>query len=180
MHDVLRVLLVLMILPGAALAQSLPEALVAMMRDDPAGFLDGMTDVVAGFGGADGLSGDELEEYLALERARARASALRQVLAMDLDNDGALTRAELAVSQRAASARQRGTLQRRFDAADRDEDGRLTPGELRADADAAGFRAMSEPQAAALRATLGFDADGDGRLTMAEVKAAIAALDDAT
>ena len=182
MRAVLRCLcLIWAALPGLAAAQSaLPEALTTLMRDDPAWFVDVMTDVVAGYGGDDGLSADEVDEYVALERAAARASALRQFLAMDLDNDGALTRPELAISQRATSARQRGILQRRFDAADRDQDGRLSPTELRADAEAAGLRAMTEPEAAALRATLVFDADGDARLSIAEVKAALATLDDAT
>ena len=102
------------------------------------------------------------------------------VLAMDLDNDGTVSGAELAVTQRAASARQRGTVQRLFEAADRDEDGIVAASEIRLAAEVAGLRALSDPAAAALRATRAFDSDGDGRITMVEVRAAVASLDDAT
>lgn len=138
------------------------------------------TDLIAGFGGPDGLTAAGIADHIALERAGARATALRRMLAMDLDADGSVTRAELAVSQRAASATARGRLERQFSAADADGDGRIDPAELAADAEVAALRALDGEEADMLRALLTLDADGDGALTGREVTAALAPLDEAT
>ncbi len=97
--------------------------------------------------------------------------------AMDLDADGTVDRAELAVTQRAASAASRGRMERQFLAADLDGDGAVDAGEIAADGQAAAIRALGEGEADLLRSLLRLDADGDGALTAQEVQAAVKRMD---
>jgi Ca2+-binding EF-hand superfamily protein len=155
------------------------SALDGAMGRDPDRFAARITDLIAGFGGPEGLTAAGIEEHILLERAAARASALRRMLAMDLDADGMLDGAELAVTQRAASASGRGRLDRQFRAADLDGDGRVDAEELAADARAAGLRALSEEEAAMLRALLTLDRDGNSALSVDEIEAAAALASEA-
>jgi hypothetical protein len=166
----------------AALAQGTGEAspLADAMGTNPDRFAARVSDLIAGFGTPEGLTAAGIEDHIALERAGARATALRRLLAMDLDADGSLDRAELAVSQRAASAATRGRMERQFRTADANGDGRIDPDELAAAGEAAALRALDEDEAQMLRALLTLDRDGDAALTQDEVAAAVAILGDAT
>jgi Ca2+-binding EF-hand superfamily protein len=154
--------------------EAAPSPLEEAMERNPDRMERQALDLIAGFGGPDGLIAAGIEDHIALERAEARASALRRMLAMDLDGDGTVTRAELAVAQRAASATQRGRLERQFTTADADGDGRADPAELMADAEAAALRALDEGEADLLRSLMTLDVDGDGALTGREVATALA------
>ena len=171
------VILGVMLWPLAAVAEE--TALDKAMRKDPDRFAGQVLDLIAGFGGPDGLRPEGIEEHIALERAGARASTLRRFLAMDLDADGAVDRAELLVSQRAASAEGRGRLERQFLAADTDADDRVDAAELAEQGRLAGLRSISEGEAEFLRGMMVLDADGNGALTGAEVDRAVAGLEKA-
>jgi hypothetical protein len=164
-----------------ALAQARAEdGLEVAMGDDPERFAEMVTDLIAGFGVAGNLRAEGIEEHIALERAAARATALRRFLAMDLDGDGTVDRSELEVSQRAASASMRGKLERQFKAADRDGSDQIDLAELRAEGQAAALRALGEAEAETLRALITLDANGDGALQIGEVRLATARTDEAT
>jgi hypothetical protein len=171
--------LVLLWVEGA-LAQGVETPLERAMRDNPERFRAAMLDLVAGFGGPDGLTRAGVAEHVALERAGARASAMRRLLAMDLDADGAVGRDELQVAQRAASAAMRGRMERQFAAADADGDGRLSAAEIAASGRAAGMRALGEAEEALLLSVLTLDLNGDGALQADELRAAMMRLGDAT
>jgi hypothetical protein len=166
------IMLAMLALGQAAWAEG--SALDKAMGRDPDRFAARVTDLIAGFGGADGLTAAGIEDHIALERAAARASALRRMLAMDLDADGAVDGPELAVTQRAASAQTRGRMERQFRAADLDGDGRIDAKEMEADARAAALRALDEEEATMLRALLTLDRDGNAALSVDEVEAAAA------
>jgi hypothetical protein len=100
---------------------------------NPGRFEAQIVDLVAGFGGPEGLTLAGIEDHIALERAGARASAMRRFLAMDLDGDGAVTRAELVTVQRAASAATRGRMERQFLGADLDGSDTVDAAEIVAD-----------------------------------------------
>jgi len=157
-----------------ATAQAQESPLDRAMQANPDRFEARMLDLVAGFGGPDGLTRDGIAAHVALERAAARAGAMRRLLAMDLDADGAVQRDELRVVQQAASAGARGRMERQFAAADADGDGLVSAEEIAADGKAAGLRALGEEEEAQVFATLTLDADGDGALTADELRAAIA------
>jgi hypothetical protein len=141
----------------------------AALRDsiarDPDRFEAEVIDLIAGFGLDGGLTLQGIDDHIALERAAARASALRRLMAVDLDADGSLTRDELAVAQRAAGASARGRLER---------------AEIAAEGEAAALRAMGAVDAAALRALLTLDADGNGSLTLPELSAAMSRMNEET
>jgi hypothetical protein len=150
------------------------------MRKDPDRFRLMAEDVIAGFGGPNGLTPAGIEDHVALERAAARASAMRRLLAMDLDNDGTVTRDELAVTLRAASATARGRLERQFAAADVNVDSRIDSAEIRAEGQAAALRALTEAEASVLRALMTLDANQDGALEPQELRQALKQLDEVT
>lgn len=162
---------------GSARAEE--DALMEAMSRNPDRFATRAIDLIAGFGGPEGISPKEIEAHIALERAGARASALRRFLAMDLDADGEVTRDELTVSQQAASAQGRGRMERLFTQADADGNATLDAAEITAVGTAAGLQALSEAEAEMLRALMRLDADGNGLLATSEVAAAVARLDDA-
>jgi Ca2+-binding EF-hand superfamily protein len=163
----------LVVLAQGVRAEPEETPLQQAIRKDPAGFQAMAEDVIAGFAGPRGLTAAGIEEHVALERAFARAGAMRRLLAMDLDNDGAIDRGELAVVQRAASATARGRLERQFTAADSDGDGRIGVQEIRAEGQAAALRALTEAEAETLRAMISLETDGDGALTLEELRAAL-------
>ena len=172
---------VVVLLTGLALpVRAEEDPMAEAMARNPERFAAMAIDLIAGFGGPDGLRPDGIETHIALKRAGARASSLRRFMAMDLDADGAVTRDELGISQRAASAAGRGRMERQFAAADSDGSGTVDAGEMAASGTAAGVAAVDEAEAGVLRALMRLDADGDGAVEVAEVTAAVARLDDAT
>jgi hypothetical protein len=175
MEDGMRTMMVgLVVLALAQPALAEETGLEKAMARDPDRFAARMVDLIAGFGGPDGLTAAGIEDHIALERAAGRASALRRMLAMDLDADGAVDGDELAVTQRAASAQGRGRLERQFRAADLDGDGRVDAGEMAANARAAGLRALGEDEARMLRALLTLDRDGNAAVSVDEIETAAA------
>jgi hypothetical protein len=171
--------LVLLWVEGAR-AQALETPLETAIGRNPDRFEATMLDLVAGFGGPEGLTREGIEEHVALERASARASAMRRLAAMDLNADGDVEREEMFVAQRAASAGARGRMARQFAAADADGDGRVTAAESAADARAEAMRALGEEEEAMLLSILTLDANGDDALGAEELRAAVARMADRT
>jgi hypothetical protein len=164
--------LVLLWVEGAR-AQAVETPLDRAMLANPDRFEAQMLDLVAGFGGPDGLTRKGIEEHIALERAAARATALRRQMAMDLNADGEVQPEELQVVQRAASAASRGRMARQFAAADTDGDGKVNAAEIAADGKAAALRALGEDEEEMLLSVLTLDADGDGALSAGELRSAM-------
>lgn len=165
---------------GVLAQQAVETPLQRAMAANPGRFEASMLDLVAGFGGPDGLTRDGIADHIALERAGARATAMRRLIAMDLDGDGAVRRGELLVSQRAASAGTRGRMERQFAAADADTDGTVSAAEIAADGKAAAMRALGVEEEELLFSVLALDANGDQALSADELRAAFAGQDDGT
>jgi Ca2+-binding EF-hand superfamily protein len=162
-----------------ALAQVSP-AVIEAVRDDPARFEARFLDLIAGFGGPDGLTAEGIDEHVALDRASARASALRRFHVIDLDADGQVTRSELRIAQRAATARVRGRMERQFLSADGNGDNRVDQVEIAAEGEAAALRAVSKDEVDLMHAALALDSDGDGALDASDLRAALARIKEAT
>lgn len=158
---------------GQRQGQAQETPLGSAMQRNPDRFEATMLDLVAGFGGPGGLTREGIAEHVSLERASARASAMRRLLAMDLDGDGAVQRDELQTAQRAASAASRGRLERQFAAADVDTDGKVSADEIATDGKAAALGALGPDEEELLLSILTLDADADGALTAAELRAAV-------
>lgn len=180
MRMVWRVLVLLMsggLVPGsAAAAPELPVGLVKRIARDPTAWEEEGLRLIAGFGGDNGLTAAGIDRAVAVDRAAARANALRDLLVADLDGDGAVTATELAAYLPVLSARGRGGFALSVAQADQNGDGDLDAADLAAAGQAAAATALSSRRLEAIGSLLAFDADGDGALTVAELHRGVAAL----
>jgi EF hand len=172
--------ILVMLWAQGALAQDVQTPLAKAMEGNPGRFEAMMLDLVAGFGGPDGLTRDGIADHVALKRAAGRAGAMRRLLTLDLDADGDVLRDEMQVAQRAASAGSRGKMERQFAAADADGDGKVTAAEIAADGAAAAQAALGTEEEALLLSALTLDANGDGALNAVELRIAVAKAGDGT
>lgn len=174
--------LVLGLCPAAAIPQEdlvagalarVPQAVVAGLRRDPARFRTEVLEVIFGRGSGGAITAVEVERALALDRAVARARAMRPLLESDLDGDGVVTQDEAMARGAVLAAAGRARLLLVQVTADADGDGRVSAAEMQAHAAAEAARAISAPEEARMRAILSLDLDGDARVTAAEVDEAV-------
>jgi hypothetical protein len=160
---------------GPLAAQDLHEAALQRLRSDPAPFLDLAAQLIAAQGeaGAVGLAG--VDRFVALERAMARARAMRLQMA-DGNFDGVVTGAELTARLAALAQAENKRVWTQFDMADGNGDGVLSAAELSGFGHSQAFTAFSEMDEAMLRMVLSFDADGDGMVSLGEVQTGVSAL----
>jgi hypothetical protein len=160
---------------AAQVAAGIAPSVLARLQAAPDRYVDRTAEMIAGYGGAEGIDANGIARYIAVTRAEARALRFRDLLAADLDNDGAVTDAEVATLAPLLGARDRGRLVRGHAQGDTDEDGVLTAGELQRLAERAGLRRVSEATAAGLQGLMAFDLDGNGLVSATEVTAVVAA-----
>jgi hypothetical protein len=165
------------ILPLAAGASPLlPDQLMRSIKADPASYLQTVSGLIAAYGAQDGITEDQLGTGMALVRAKARALAIVPLIGADLDADGTVLREEILAAEAAVGAGARGKLDRTFLTADANADGMVTPEELSDYGAAAAMAAFSPARMAAVKVLIGFDADGDGKVTLTEVRAGLSGL----
>ena len=164
---------ILGVLPLMVMAESLPNAVSAQVERNPDKYLDDLAVIIAAYGTDGAIDGHALHNVVAVARADARSMALHRLQGADLNGDGAISGAELKVRAEGEAATARGRLILYFGKADLDGDDQVTAAELQAYANAVAQKSFSEDKAAAVYAILGFDSNGDGRVTLAEAKAAI-------
>lgn len=153
----------------SGLVETLPDKTLKKLQKAPDRFIESAAGLILGFGTDGGIDLAGIDRSIAMERARVRAREMRRLMTADLDNDGAVTRAEIGALVAAERAGARGRLFLAHRAADLDGDGRVSAAELRAHAQARAMQALSESDAAHLRAFMGFDLDADGQVTLDEV-----------
>ena len=161
---------------AAAASPLLPDTLLRAIKADPARYIASVSTLIASYGGADGLTEAQLNTSMALMRAKARTQAILPLMGADLDADGALTRDEVVAAEDVASATARGKMEKAFGLADVDADGVVTAEELAGFGDAAALAAFSPAMMARLAVVMGFDADGDGKVTISEVRSGLGEL----
>lgn len=168
------------ILPMAAQASpDLPARLLKTIQANPTAYLDSVAGLIASYGDTDGITAEEVDGSVALIRAKARTQAVTGLLTADLDGDGAVTREEVLVTEAAASATARARLEKAFVAADADGDTTVSAEELADTGARAAMAALSPARMAQIKVLMGFDVDGDGKVTLAEVRNGLAGLDTA-
>lgn len=155
------------------LAQTLPAETLKKLRAAPDTYLATAASLIYGFGAGGGIDAVGIDGFIAAERARIRARDMTQYLAADLNNDGDISRAEMAVLAAAAQANKRGRLQRGFDQADADANALLSMSELRSFAQGSAMDQLSDADADGLKALLQFDENADGIVAMDEVAAGV-------
>lgn len=154
---------------------SLPDDVQAMLRADPAGFVDEASVIILGFGSEKGIDAHGLHQMIDVERAALRASALRRLGVADLDGDDVITLPEIRAMTAVASARVRGRTLRAFEQADGDGDGRLTRPESLAAAQTEAERLIKR-RAGVILALMAFDADGNGWVAVSELRDGVAVM----
>ncbi len=157
------------------MAAGLPQDTLGRIQAAPERFVERMAEIIAGYGGAEGIDANGIARYIAVTRAEARARRMTEMLAADLDNDGAITAAEVATLAPLLEARQRGRLVEAHRRGDADGDGEVTTAELQALAERAAQRRVSARAATALQGLMAFDLDGNAVLSTAELGQVVAA-----
>lgn len=161
---------------AAMMAERLPEKLLKYIHRSPERFIVEVTDEIASYGGDLGLGPAGIERMIASDRARVRARSVERVMEADLDNDGTVTRGELANLVSISPEGARGRVETAWRQTDADGDGNASAREVKAYADRQALRGLSEDQAEALRAYMVMDANGNNFLTVDEAIAAVTAL----
>jgi len=100
--------------------QSLPERTLKTLRNAPDKFIEDAVTLILGYGSEAGIGLAWIEQSIAMDRAYVRAREMRRIMVADLDNDYAVTLAEIRVLIAAERAGGRGRLLLGFQAADQD------------------------------------------------------------
>lgn len=180
----LTALLLLTLKPTGATAQDvgspalsgLPPELAERIAARPDRWRDAALTMIHGHGTGGALTQADIDRAAALDRAFFRARALQPMMQADLDNDGAVTLDEAFARAGRLAAGPRAALMMAHATADGDGDGTASAAELRRMAEAEAASAADGADAQMTSALMAFDADSDGRLTVAEVVATHAAL----
>lgn len=168
--------MLMLILPGLAWAgPALSPAMTDWVRTRPDDFTEQAAALLFGHGIAGRFDAAAADRAVALERARLRQRELRRLLLADLDDDGAVNAAELAVLMQAEGAGPRGRLAVSFARTDADGDGVVQATELALAARQVAV-ADSAPLADLAAAVLACDLDGDGAVDLPELRRAVALL----
>lgn len=160
----------------AALAERLPPPVMTRLREAPERFEEETAGLIFAYGHGGAITTEGIDTAIAHSRAKARARAVADLMASDLDADGVLSGLEVAVAGQALAPRARGLLWTRHGRADADGDGAVDPAELAAYAETRAQATMGPAEAARLHDLMLFDLDADGRVTLDEVSLAMQAL----
>jgi hypothetical protein len=160
--------------PAQGLPPAVPERLAADLLRAPDRVAAAAARIIHGYGDGLRMTAGDVTRAVAVDRAAVRGRAAGRILAADLDADGAVTGAEAAAAGAALSAGARARLMRLVDGADANRDGRVSAPEISAAAEAAALRAVTEAEVARDMGLLSLDLDGDGAVTLAEVREAAA------
>lgn len=171
----LRWIVFVLILPFAAFADGAPlvsATLRAQILERPARFEAAVAAMILGYGSAQGINAQGLADYLAVERAKVRVRALRQMLLADLDDDGAVSPREVVVVVATERSTARRRLWQAYNSADTNGDGTVSAEEMLTMARAAATQAAARH--AGFQDLMGLDFDGNGFVTLVELRQAIA------
>lgn len=158
--------------PG--IAGRIHAALPQVMRDGLGkfgpGYLDYAEDLITGYCDIDRIDADGLAAYVGLRRAGLRADAADGLIAADLNGDGAVTTREKGQVMRFLSSGLRARLARLHDAADEDGDGTVSTEEMARYPAAHALARFGQGDADKVLGLMAFDLDGDGWVTVDELR----------
>lgn len=166
----------LMVATGRAqgLPPGVPEALARDLARNPDRVVAAAARLILGHGTEERLTAADIARAVAVGRAAARGRQIGRLLAADLDADGAVTGAEARAAAAVLAASARSRLVLAVEAADSDRDGAASAAEIAASGMAAALVELTEAEVARMAAFLTLDLDGDGGVTLDEVRRAAA------
>jgi hypothetical protein len=170
----LRFLVCLMLMASPIQAQEArftDDALKAQILKGPARFESFAAGIILGYGKGRGVDAEGVEAYLAVERTKIRVREMRSLMLADLDGDGLVRPAEIAVLMSGEGARGRGRLWQRYVAADRDGDGDVSFAEMRDQSQIVVAKELSARETEVVRSLMLMDQDQDGYVTTLELRA---------
>lgn len=156
-------------LDTSRLLERLPERTVKQLQQKPEKFLEDAAILIIGFGTEAGIDLEGINASINLDRAWVRAREMRRLMVADLDNDHAISDAEIRVLIAAERAGKRGLLRLGFQAADQNGDAVVSQDELQQHAQTRAMATLSFEEAQGLRAFMAFDLNEDGRVHLSEV-----------
>lgn len=159
-----------------ALMTRMPGTTLKSLERDSARFFEEAAGIVLGFGRDGAIGARGLEDAVAAARARVRARQMRRLLVADLDDDLRIDSRALDLAIRTASATMRGRITGWHMAADADANGRADFAEMRRWAQATALAEVSGADEKAITGLMIFDLDGDGRVSVPELRRAITLL----
>ena len=168
--------IVICLAQAAGATITLPDTVAKRIKADPVAYIDEVAALIAGYGRDCAIDAGGIDLRIAMARAAARVTGTARLLRADLDGDGAVAPDELAAVQGASSAQDRGKLAVTFARADGDANGTVDTAEVQALAATAALSGFGDAKAAALRGIMAFDVDGDGKVTLNEVRSGLTAL----
>ncbi len=152
-------------MPLMAGAQSITDTQKKMERQ-----FDDVAAMILGYGTGGAIDLAALQNMVAMERADARARAMRRLQGADLNGDGAIGGDEMRIKAAAMAAAARGRMIQYFGRADLDGDDTVSVAELQDYANSIAVQTFGEDKAANVLSMMGFDKNGDGRVTLAEAR----------
>lgn len=157
--------LVFAAMPLMAGAQSVTDTQKKLERQ-----FDDVAAMILGYGTDGAIDLVALQNMVAMERADARARAMRRLQGADLDGDGAIDGDEMRIKAASSAAAARGRMIQYFGKADLDGNDQVSVVELQGYANSVALQTFGEDKAANVLALMGFDKNGDGQVTLAEAR----------
>lgn len=158
----------LAMMPLMAAAQSVNDTQKKLERQ-----FEDVAAVILGYGTGGGINLAALQNVVAMERADARARAMRRLQGADLNGDGAIAGDEMRIKAAASTAAARGRMILYFAKADQDGNDQVSAAELQSYANSVAVQTFGDDKAAKVLALMEFDQNGDGQVTLAEARAII-------
>lgn len=109
----------------SGLVETLPDKTLKKLREQPKQFIEAATELILGYGAVAGIGPDGIENAIRVKRAYIRSREMRRLLLADLDNDGQVSRTEVAILIPTESVGRRARLLLAHRAADENHDGAL-------------------------------------------------------
>ncbi|MFT7596944.1 MAG: hypothetical protein ACI8R4_004286 [Paracoccaceae bacterium] len=153
----------------SGLIETLPDKTLKNLREQPEQFIEAATELILGYGGAQGIGPEGIENAIRVRRGYVRSREMRRVLLPDLDNDDQVSTAEVAVLIPTESVGRRARLLMTHRAADENHDGMVVWDELREFADAKAVDSLTREHAAIMHALMGLGHNGDGLVAIDEI-----------
>ena len=161
----------------AEFARSLPQDVLRQIAQRPDNFLQQMSQQLFSLSPEGVATPAAAELHASRQQATARANFVTRLLRYDLDGDGTVTASEIELQLPYLQSQERGQLTLLMVEVDENDDQDLSFAEIRSAAQSEVDGQNSRRSGFDIDSIMAFDANGNGRVDLAEVASVIAAID---